>query len=284
MEIPAIYSVLEATPRENLFSVAADASVGRAVHGEPPEDMSKEQQAGEQELKEEFLKLVETAGITTGDGLAFWESVSADNAFDQRWRDLLRSFAESLPPHRIAIWLADLSLDCKLVSDLVSGPGARRMNAILDLFDVPFCASDVQDYYSTVATNLASAKVNRVQTAAGVSAAGVGGFTGGFLFMPFIGTATQRGVDFFFDEISKTDDCSLAVSSLLSCAVAADCYPKEQAMWRSSETRSRSLRFTQTRGSPASGPFGERLHGGHSALRQAAEDSQCGIGCYRGYS
>ena len=122
--------------------------------------------------------------------------------------------------------MADLCIDSSYIADdaLVTGVGSRRLNGILDLLSLPFCAADVQDYFSTVAENLASMKLNNVHQTAAMTASITGGAVGGFLLIPGLGTATVKGAERFLGDVTQVDKCSWSCAHLLACAMAASRY------------------------------------------------------------
>lgn len=222
MEIPSIWETVETSEQERLLSAAADLCLGLAVYeGFKPE--------AETEIRESMRTMFSAAGF---------ECVVADRLLDslmtqgdRAWTDMLHDVASGVPEHRRALVMADLCLESNSLdhNEMVSGTGCRRLNAVLDLLDMPFAGADVQDYYAALAMNLASMKTNYLHNAAVGTAAVAGGFASGFFFIPSINTATQKGIEFFADEITKTDECSLATAHLMACAAAACEYPEGEA-------------------------------------------------------
>ena len=95
------------------------------------------------------------------------------------------------------IVMADLCLDTMTadIEDLATGIGARRLNAVLALLDVPFCSSDVQSFHFSMTENLASLKSNWVHEAGAFGASMAGGFASGFFVFPSFVSAPQKGVE-----------------------------------------------------------------------------------------
>lgn len=220
VDIPSIHNVISTSQREGLLSMTADVSIVWAIVDDPDP-----QAVGE--LRDAFVGAWKEMSGETQKAEDFWESVSRREPKDRRWHDLLLEVSEPVDQHRQAVILADLCVDSAYADDseLVSGPGARRLNAVLDLLEMPFAASDVQDFYAAMGSGLAEMKTNYVHDAATYGAAFAGGFAGGWFGMPFIRSGTLKGVSFFADEITKTDDCSLGTAALLTCALAATEFP-----------------------------------------------------------
>jgi len=216
VDIPSVYEVLDFTSSEKCLSILADISIGMAIVDDPrtPEL---------DETRDEFIEEVVALGLREQFARTYWSSLAAPSD-GPSWRDLLVKVARDVSASRRGIVMADLCLDTMTadIEDLATGIGARRLNAVLDLLDVPFCSSDVQSFHFSMTENLASLKSNWVHEAGAFGASMAGGFASGFFVIPSIVTATQKGVGYLMEHVQKADPFDVAVAHLLSCAVAAD--------------------------------------------------------------
>ncbi|WP_276656782.1 PASTA domain-containing protein [Thauera aminoaromatica] len=217
MNVPSIYEVLDFEPQERGLSLLADVTIGMVLA-----DPSKQREL--EELRKAFYEELKSLGAHESLIEVYWESVMSQRADDVRWRDLLLEVGSDIRESRRAIVMADLCLEANTVDyeDLTNGPAARRLNAILDILDVPFASQDVQGFHLSMTENLATLKSNWVHEAGAFGASVAGGFASGFFLVPSINTATQKGVEFAMGHVQKADPFDVAVADLLACAVAAD--------------------------------------------------------------
>lgn len=220
MNIPSIYEVLDFEPRERGLSVLADVTVGMVLA-----DPAKQQEL--EDLREAFREELFSLGAHESLIDVYWDSLMSQRADDVRWRDLLLQVGSEISESRRAIVMADLCLDANTVDieDLTNGLAARRLNAVLDILDVPFASQDVQSFHVSMTENLATLKSNWVHEAGAIGATVAGGFASGWFLVPSINSATQKGVEYAMGHVQKADPFDAAVADLLACAVAADASP-----------------------------------------------------------
>lgn len=139
------------------------------------------------------------------------------------WAQELEQAFSFIDSERLNVWLADNCILSALMQEdvLTSGPPLRRLDAVLDIADAPFCARDVQEAFAEFATSLAEAKLTWVHAAGATGLSAAAGFTGGFFFMPFIGTLGTKASEYLLGQSSRVDETSEQAARLLVAATAA---------------------------------------------------------------
>ncbi len=147
------------------------------------------------------------------------------------WRQHLVHLAQAVPAPRRRVWLADNCMNSRfLESELLTGDAVmRRLDAVLDLADVPFCALDVQASMGTLAEDLASAKVTTSMRAGATAATAVLGFVGGWFGHVTAGAQAERGADYVFKRFGNVDPLAEQAARLVVVARAASASGDEQA-------------------------------------------------------
>jgi hypothetical protein len=163
------------------------------------------------------------ASAISVDTVLFVNSLRTNDPSDRAWASQLRRAFDAVEPMTLAMLLADNCIVTDLVeeSTLISGPTLRRLDAVLDIGGVDFCASDIQSTFVGLEEGLAEAKLTWVHQAGAMGLATSAGFTGGLFMMPFIGTMGGKAAEFFLIQGSTIDETSEQAARLLIAALAS---------------------------------------------------------------
>ncbi len=220
VDIAQPQDVIKPTPAETLVAILAELAVAYVDrHAREHEivvsavDHCRELLADNASLGGIDLKLDDFLGALTG----------REGSLADGWRQDFRHACEALPPGRLRLWLADNCLASSLLEEsaLTGGIFMRRLDALLDVAEVPFCAADVQALFAELATDLAEAKVTWAHAGAVGAASLAAGAIGGFFMIPGTGFATRTGTSYFLDRLSRVDDVAEGCARLLTGAYAA---------------------------------------------------------------
>lgn len=216
MDLPTPHEVLCVRPEETVATFAAELAVAACLDGYWEDEIS--------------TKVLDVGGAFVAEcsDLSFdldlyVASLRAHPSGDHRWIDQLGLAFAGIPRARLAVWLTDNCVFSDLVEDecLIGGSTHRRLNAILDVADLGFCASEAQNAFVSFNEGVSAAKLTWMHQAGGMGIAGAAGFAGGWLFMPFLGGLGQKAADYFLNEASKSDELSEQAARLLLAAMAS---------------------------------------------------------------
>lgn len=138
-----------------------------------------------------------------------------------RWVPRFEPWLDRTSRRRAWLWFGDSCISQGLVpvQELGAGPAMRRLDAVLDVADAPFCAADVQTLAAAVADSLAEAKVNEVVRAGTRLGAGVLASAAVQYGDPgIVGAALKHGRAWALDRLTAVDDAVLGLSRLVTAA------------------------------------------------------------------
>lgn len=145
---------------------------------------------------------------------------------------------EAVPNQWVPAVVALMTVDNPFFTpaEMMTGVVNRRINAILEMLDAPYCAHDVQGFFSEIVELVTDAAKNPTKaTAAGLTrltAAFGGGFAGGWFGFPLAGQIATNAVDWLFEEGGDLPQSVLEASKMALCYEAL---PREQASETGSE-------------------------------------------------
>ena len=159
-----------ATPQEQTLVALVTLALIYAAH---PRDDTPGQ---------EYIAQLDADSVTTG-GLAEFAELLARHPHNRDWQDQLVEQLTRVTPARARIILTLVILpDDDTETAPLAGPVVRRMDAILDLIDLPASAADVEATFAAFAQEIAEAKVSAAAevgiTAGSLVSSGVAGFFG----------------------------------------------------------------------------------------------------------
>lgn len=214
MEIPPIERIIEISDQEKLVAAMIAAATVAA-------DVSNSQGATADRVTRNLLKVAATVGGRPDDVAAYWQAVTETRP-SNTWRSYLLHQAEHVDAHRLAAICARSCVTNGYIDEtaMASGPTMRRMDGVLDVLMQNFCATDVQDLFVTMASELASSKLTWAHTFGASSAGFAGGVVEGMFGIPGIGHMAGKGTAYFLNESSKIDEASEGCALLLVQGIA----------------------------------------------------------------
>ncbi len=158
---------------------------------------------------------------TPDDVAAFGQSLTAGDA---RWRQLLYDWTVTMHPARRVLLALELSTGNPILGEaaLAGGVAQRRLDAVLDILDVPFSCTDAQGVFGQVANDLAWTATPTGGKAAVYGAGGVTSLVSGYLGVGGKpgSWVNQHGMDYFVDRSRKRPATDMLARLALACDLA----------------------------------------------------------------
>lgn len=215
MNALAPHEVLEPTPEGQVLALAAEIAV-----------LCAEPEFWQHEVLREALKCGnEFLGQQVG--LAFdldgFVSALTHPGRGGEWRGALAELVSLVSPQECFVRLADNAIYSDLLEEdlLYGGVFQRRLDAVLDLAEAPFCVADVQRTFHALLQNLADAKVTWAHTGFVLAGNFAAGFAGAAFGVPGANFASGKGTDLFLNRVASMDELVESSARLLVAANAA---------------------------------------------------------------